>query len=95
MVKINWTLQAKNDLIAIAEYIAQDSKKYASIQVKRIRLKAKQITEFPESGKIVPELGDPKIRELLLGNYRIIYHLKSEERADILTVHHSARILKL
>jgi toxin ParE1/3/4 len=36
MVKINWTSQSKSDLVTIAEYIAEDSPKYAGIQVKRL-----------------------------------------------------------
>ncbi|MBR07283.1 MAG: plasmid stabilization protein [Rickettsiales bacterium] len=91
MVKINWTLQAKNDLIAIAEYIAQDSIKYAKLQVKRIRFRVKQLVEFPNSGRVVPELENPRIREVILGNYRIIYLIATDERIDILTIHHSAK----
>jgi toxin ParE1/3/4 len=33
------------------------------------------------------------VRELLLGNYRIIYRIVSDFRVDILTVYHSKRIL--
>jgi addiction module RelE/StbE family toxin len=95
MAKLNWTNQSKNDLISIAEYIAQDSVKYAKIQVRRIRDRAKQIAQNPHSGRIVPELGNPKIREVIIGNYRIIYVLVNEERVDIITVHHSARLLKI
>ena len=91
MVEINWTLQAKNDLIAIAEYIAQDSIKYAKLQVKRIRFRVKQLVEFPNSGRVVPELENPRIREVILGNYRIIYLIATDERIDILTIHHSAK----
>ena len=95
MVKINWTTQAKNDLISIAEYIGQNSKKYARIQVKRIRERTRQLSEHPNSGREVPELENPRIRELILGNYRIIYCMVSDERIDILTIHHSARLLNL
>jgi len=95
MVKINWTPQSKNDLISIAEYIAQDSRKYARIQVQRIRERARQLATLPNSGRIVPELGNPKIREVILGNYRIIYFTATDERIDILTVHHSAKLLNL
>lgn len=35
MVRINWTFQAKDDLKAIADYIAKDSKRYAKLQVTR------------------------------------------------------------
>jgi mRNA-degrading endonuclease RelE of RelBE toxin-antitoxin system len=38
---------------------------------------------------------DENIRELILGNYRIIYRIISEERIDILTVHHSAKLLRI
>lgn len=95
MVKVNWTIQSKSDLLAIAEYIAQDSKKYAKIQINRIRARAKQLSIHPESGRIVPELGDPSIRELILGSYRIIYFVRSSDRIDILTIHHSSKLLKL
>lgn len=95
MAKLNWTNQSKNDLISIAEYIAQDSVKYAKLQIKRIRERAKQIALSPQSGRIVPELGNPNIREVIIGNYRIIYVLVTEERVDIITVHHSARLLKI
>ncbi|MDR9415345.1 MAG: type II toxin-antitoxin system RelE/ParE family toxin [Gracilimonas sp.] len=95
MAKLNWTNQANNDLISIAEYIALDSIKYAKIQVKRIRDKTLQLKEFPTSGRKVPEYDSPAIRELILGNYRIIHHIVDENRIDILTVHHSRRSLNL
>lgn len=71
MVKINWTPQSKNDLISIAEFIAQDSAKFAKIQIKRIRERVVQLASFPYSGREVPELENPRIRELVLGNFRI------------------------
>lgn len=95
MVKINWTTQAKNDLISIAEFIGKSSRKYARIQIQRIRERTRQLKEYPNSGRVVPELENPRIRELILGNYRIIYCLVSDERIDILTVHHSAQLLNM
>lgn len=91
MVQINWTLQSKNDLKSIAEYIAKDSKKYAKFQVQKIRQRTKILTSQIYIGKIVPEIDKENIRELIEGNYRIIYFIVNEERIDILTVHHSAR----
>ena len=95
MVKINWTPQSKNDLISIAEFIAQDSRKYAKLQIQRIRERVKQLVDFPSSGRVVPELDNPRMREVIMGNYRIIYLIVNEERIDILTVHHSAKLLDL
>jgi addiction module RelE/StbE family toxin len=93
MVQINWTFQSKDDLKSIAEYIAKDSKKYARLQLLRIRQRTKILTSEIYSGKIVPEMDKQNIRELNEGNYRIIYLIVNKERINILTVHHSARDL--
>lgn len=79
MVKINWTQQSKSDLVSIADFIAQGSKKYAVLQIRRIRERVHQLANFPKSGRIVPELDNPRIRELVQGNYRIIYLFPSPE----------------
>lgn len=48
---------------------------------------------MPGIGRKVPEKNDDNIRELLDGNYRIIYEIKGEERIEILNLHHSSRPL--
>ncbi|AWW32085.1 type II toxin-antitoxin system RelE/ParE family toxin [Echinicola strongylocentroti] len=52
-----------------------------------------RLKEQIRAGKITPEINDPNIRELVEGNYRIIYRRKSEESVSILTIHHIARDL--
>jgi addiction module RelE/StbE family toxin len=94
MVKINWKDQAAADLVNIAEFIRKDSEKYARLTITNIRERARQLKKFPASGKIVPELEQAKIRELIYRNYRIIYGIVSPDRIDIITVYHAARQLK-
>jgi len=48
-----------------------------------------------EIGRVVPELADPNLREIILANYRIIYKIVSKSQVDILTIHHSRRSIKL
>ena len=93
MVQINWTVQAREDLQGIAEYISRDSPKYARLQIVRIRLRTKILSSHIYSGKLVEEINRGDIRELIEGNYRIIYRIVEKERVDILTIHHSARDL--
>jgi addiction module RelE/StbE family toxin len=95
MARLNWTEQSIDDLLNIAEFISKDSVKYAVIQIRRIRERARILKTQPSLGRIVPELNNDSTRELILGNYRIIYKFISEERIDILTVHHSAKILRI
>ena len=37
----------------------------------------------------------PEIREIIVGNYRLIYFIVEQNRIDILTVYHSSRILNI
>jgi addiction module RelE/StbE family toxin len=95
MVVVNWTENAKNDLISIGKFIAKDSVKYAQITIKEIRRATSNLKFFPKIGRVVPELGDDRIREIIFKNYRIIYWIKEDEIIDILTVHHSSKVLSI
>jgi len=95
MVSLNWTHQAEMDLKNIYDYIAYDSSHYAKDHINRIRLKTKALTMHPRIGRVVPEVGLDNIREIIFGSYRIIYRIVSLDRIDIITIYHSARILKL
>lgn len=91
MVQINWTTQALDDLKDIAEYIKKDSAHYAKLQVIRLKTHVEVLKKQKYIGKIVPEIGRKDIRQISLGNYRIIYKITSVERVDILTIQHSSR----
>ena len=95
MVKIIWTQRSLTDLKSIAEYISQDSIKYASLTVERIINVTSYLETNPKIGRMVPELRrQDKIREIILGNYRIIYKITNTQTVHILTVHHSYKRLR-
>jgi len=95
MVKIIWTQRSLTDLKSIAEYISKDSVKYASLTLERIIDVTKHLETNPRIGRMVPEIGrNDKIREIIFGNYRIIYNITSTLTIHILTVHHSAKRLR-
>ena len=73
--KIVWTESAWRDLEETAEYIAKDSLHYAAALVRQIREAARSLAHLSERGRIVPEFNDPSVRELIVGNYRLIYQL--------------------
>ncbi len=93
MAKIIWTELALDDLKAIWEFISRDSKHYAGKQIEKIIERTEQLEIFPASGRIVPEFNNELIRELIEGNYRIIYKIEAEDLVGIARVHHSARLL--
>lgn len=93
MVEINWTPQAIYDIESIAEFIARDSEKYAVIQTSKFFEAVEILIKHPKAGRSVPELSDDLIREIIIGNYRIVYKIVNDELVDILTIHHSKRLL--
>lgn len=94
MSRIVWSRQALEDLDAIREFIARDSARYAATTIERLTSATERVQRFPQSGRIVPEIGDPDIREVLVGSYRVIYRLRGEE-VGIVTVLHGARLFQL
>jgi toxin ParE1/3/4 len=96
MVGIVWTETSLLNIDEIAEYISQDSVFYAQILVDKFFKIEKKLMEHPRSGRMIPEAGyDDSLREIIEGNYRIFYEIKSEERIEILAVYHSARSIVL
>ncbi len=91
MARIIWTSQALDDVEAICKFIARDSNHYAHLFANKIIEKANIVESFPNVSRIVPESNQESIREILYGNYRIIYRILGDE-AQILTVHHSSRL---
>jgi hypothetical protein len=51
-----------------------------------------RISLFPTSGRIVPETDRSDIREVVLNNYRIVYHLQ-EQQITILSVFESHHLI--
>ena len=76
-----WTLTARDDLRAIYEYIALDSKFYAKNTVRNIVERAAKLFDSPQIGRIVPELETNEIREVFIYSYRIIYQILPDRLA--------------
>ena len=92
MVTVRWTPQATEDLESIIEFIADDSPHYAQLFAINSIKAVERLWDFPDLGRIVPEFDDPDIREILLGNYRIVYRIQKGS-VEILTIYHGSRIL--
>ena len=92
MVTLIWTEFAIEDVNAIHDYIALDSEFYARKFTDRIIERAEALRTHPHLGRVVPDFNNELIRELIEGNYRIIYKVEPET-VIIVRVHHSARLL--
>ncbi len=90
MVQIIWTELALSELEHIKEYISFDSIVYAKNVVLKIRNKVKILKQFPKRGGRIPEIELENYRQLIEGNYRIMYKI-SNNKVYILSIFHGAR----
>ena len=92
MTPISWSPQALRDVESIRGYIAQDSPRYADLVVGRIIASVERLRAFPESGRVVPERGDPEIREVIVRPFRVVYRYR-DGVIEIATVFRASRLL--
>ncbi len=93
-MNIQWSDLAIERVDCIALYIAKDSLFYANKWVNDIYDYTDRLEIFPKSARMVSEINDTNLRELIFGNYRIVYRIKSNEIL-ILTVRNFKEILPL
>jgi len=89
---LNWSPLVISRLSEVAKYISLDNPVAAQRWVNKVFAQVEKLSEFPGRGRMVPEVGDKTIREIISGNYRIIYRLKDQE-ISILTLRHVKQVL--
>lgn len=91
--RLVWSAKARLDLNDIRNFILKDSEHYAFKTIQDIVLRTEILIAHPKSGRVVPEIDKNDIREVMEGNYRIIYQIKPFG-IRILKVYHRSRVLK-
>ncbi len=90
MPRLVWTRPALEDVQEIHAYIARDSPLFARLVAERLFSAVFRLREHPLSGRMIPELGEPALREVIERPYRLLYRVRSEV-VEVLPVVHSAR----
>lgn len=90
-MKLFWTETARHDLLMIRRYIAADNPTAAKRWVERLRERARNALHAPLAGRKGPEFSRDDIRELIEGNYRIVYQVLTD-RLVVLTVFEGHRL---
>ena len=91
-MQIVWSSLALEQVESIAQYIAEDRPSAALNWVDGLFSCVDCLAEFPESGRIVPEVRLRRIREVVFGSYRVIYSVTNQ--VDILTVRRRSQLLE-
>ena len=94
-MSVTWSQEAGENLAEIEAFIARDSLERAVRFVDALIDHAEAVlAENPRSGRTVPEIGHPDIRELIYRGYRIVYRFRGNV-VEILTIFEGHRILRL
>ncbi len=91
-MKIIWSPLAQHKLTDIADHIAQDKPGAALNLVESVLDQVENLALFPNSGRAVPELNNEQYKELIIGNYRVIYKILEKE-IHILTIRNFKQLL--
>ncbi|WP_273206144.1 type II toxin-antitoxin system RelE/ParE family toxin [Marinobacter subterrani] len=92
-MKIVWSPLALDRVEDVARFIAEDNPDAVVRWVDDLFAAVERLADFPKSGRMVPEVGSPRIGELMFGTYRVIHSVK--DQVDILTVRRSSQLLRM
>jgi len=91
-VRVKWTIGAREDLVELVRVIAEDNPPAARRTSMKLRARSRDLSRFPEMGRMVPEIKDEMIRELVTPPYRLIYRV-GPDVLEVLAVVHSRQDL--
>lgn len=86
-MNVIWSDRANTDLRQIFERREELSPESATRLVDAITTRTHQLAAFPDSGRMMPEFENRYLRELIEGDYRIIYE-RFPDRVEIVSVAH-------
>ncbi len=89
-MRVAWAPIALDRAEEAARYIAGDRPSAAAKWIVGLLEAVAKLRAFPHKDRMVPEVGRAEIREILYGQYRVIYRLE-EKRLFILTIRHQRR----
>lgn len=92
MVEVEIMPSALQDIKSIVDYVHKQSVQNAEKLYNELKEKIASLQQFPERGSLVKEITSPQLREIRLYHFRIIYQCTAE-KVQVLTIHHSARLL--
>lgn len=90
MATVIWSPQALGALEQISDFIASDSPEAANRVVAEILDAVDRLSDFPQAGRVIPEIGRSDFREMIVAPYRVTYRVLPDHiRID--NVIHGAR----
>ena len=91
-MRTDWTDLALESVDEIALHIAEDDREAAIRWTVELFEAVDHLSDFPESGRMVPELEERAVRELVYGAYRVFYRVG--DAVTVLSVRHGSQLIR-
>ncbi len=91
-MRVVWIRQAFQRLAEIEDFIARDDAQAVARHTERLIARTEALAAHPQLGSIVPEVPGGNLRELVEGNYRIVYRVRGDV-VEVLTVFEGHHLL--
>ena len=88
--RVAWTQEGRRTLEEVVSYLSGDSPAAARQILSEALQAASSLSTLSGRGRVVPELGDPAIRELFVHRYRLMYQT-TDQGVFVLAFIHGAR----
>jgi plasmid stabilization system protein ParE len=85
--RVVWAKAARQALDDVIAHVARDSRTAASRVLNQALEAADTLAFLAERGRVVPEFGDPTVREIFVYSYRLLYEIRNDTVAVIGFVH--------
>ena len=79
VLTVKWSDIALQRIYEIADFIAKDAPQASSKWIETLFEQEKNLRQLPFIGRMVPEVKKENVREILIGNYRLIYKIVEKE----------------
>ena len=89
-MRLVWSPLADAQVDDAVAYIAADDLAAASAWLERLLERVRSLADYPDSGRMVPELQREDVRELIVPPYRVIYR-RTADAVEIAAIRHGAR----
>jgi toxin ParE1/3/4 len=89
-VRLVWSPLADVQVDDAVAYVAADDPAAALAWLERLLERVRSLADYPDSGRMVPELQREDVRELIVPPYRVIYR-RTANAVEIAAIRHGAR----
>jgi toxin ParE1/3/4 len=89
-VRLVWSPLADAQVDEAVAYIAADDPATALAWLERMLERVRSLADYPDSGRVVPELQREDVRELIIPPYRVMYR-RTADAVEIAAIRHGAR----